>query len=223
MVINELVSDPEDGPEWIEIYNKTNSEINLSGWNIQDGSEAKTVLENKISGHGYLTVENPNGNLNNKGDVVFLFDNFGNVIDQVSYGNWNDRNIHDNAPVSSDPYGIGRIGASQDTNNDLADFAVVSVLTPKAANILINENLEEKTAKSTFKNKIIINEIFPNPKGDDGGEFIELKNIGESEIDLSGFLVGDNSNSRYKIKDGSKNKIKGIFCCSKTDKQDCFK
>ncbi|MFH1564486.1 MAG: lamin tail domain-containing protein [bacterium] len=217
VVINELVSDPQDGPEWIELYNKTGGEIDLNGWRIEEGSESETVLENKISGYGYLTIENPKGNLNNKGDVVFLFDNFGNVIDQVVYGNWDNGNVDDNAPKSSDPKGIGRVGASQDTNNDLADFAVVSVLTPDAANIFIEEKLKDEIKESILKNKIIINEIFPNPKGDDSGEFIEFKNIGDSEVDLSGFLVGDNSKRRYKIKDDVKIKFGEFFVVSRID------
>ena len=33
LVINEFVSDPESGSEWIELRNPSSSEINLDGWN----------------------------------------------------------------------------------------------------------------------------------------------------------------------------------------------
>jgi competence ComEA-like helix-hairpin-helix protein len=198
VVINEIVSDPEDGPEWIELYNKTGGEIDLSGWYIEEGSEAETILEGEIAGYGYFVIENPEGNLDNKGDVIFLFDDYGHVIDQVAYGDWDDGNVSDNSAKTVDPNGLGRIGNSQDTNNDLADFQIVFVLTKGAANILIGEEKEEEFF-SDLKDKIIINEIFPNPVGSDEGEFIELKNMSDDEIDLSGILVGDNSERRYKI------------------------
>ena len=68
MVINELVSDPADNEvEWIELYNKTSREIDLTGWWLEDGSSAKTKLEGLINVSGsnrYKIVEKPNGNLN---------------------------------------------------------------------------------------------------------------------------------------------------------------
>ncbi|MCG2701245.1 helix-hairpin-helix domain-containing protein, partial [Candidatus Parcubacteria bacterium] len=44
IVINEFVSDPTDNDvEWIELYNNTNKEIDLTDWTIEEGSEAKTT------------------------------------------------------------------------------------------------------------------------------------------------------------------------------------
>jgi hypothetical protein len=199
VVINEIVSDPEDGPEWIELYNKTNFNIDLAGWHLEEGSEAQTDLSETITGHGYLVIEGPKGNLNNSGDIIILYDNYNNIIDQVTYGSWDDGNLNDNAPKTNDPYSLGRIGNSQDTNNDLTDFQTIATPTKGAANILFIE--EEQELVSDLKNKIIINEILPNPAGSDESEFIELKNISEQEIDLDGLIIGDNSKRRYKIKD----------------------
>lgn len=41
--------------------------------------------------------------------------------------------------------------------------------------------------------KVIINELLPNPTGADDFEWIELKNIGETEIDVVGWQISDNS------------------------------
>jgi|GEM_PF-1986305 hypothetical protein len=49
------------------------------------------------------------------------------------------------------------------------------------------------------KSKIIISEIFPNPAGADDGEFIELYNPGDNEIDLTGLSLNDTSSYFYKL------------------------
>lgn len=49
------------------------------------------------------------------------------------------------------------------------------------------------------KSKIIISEIFPNPKGVDDGEFIELYNPNDYEIDLTGASLNDTSSYFYKL------------------------
>ncbi len=51
------------------------------------------------------------------------------------------------------------------------------------------------------KAKIIISEILPNPKGDDKeGEFIEIKNIGENDVNLRDWVLKD-LKSEYKFGD----------------------
>lgn len=48
--------------------------------------------------------------------------------------------------------------------------------------------------------KIIINELLPNPIGDDQeGEFIELHNLGFSTVNLQGWVLQDDSARQYKI------------------------
>ncbi|MER3570220.1 MAG: hypothetical protein C4348_01250 [Patescibacteria group bacterium] len=62
---------------------------------------------------------------------------------------------------------------------------------------------EEKIITTTIEKKIdysflVINEFFPNPKGNDKGkEFIELFNEGDEDIDLEGLIL---QVGRYKIK-----------------------
>jgi hypothetical protein len=52
--------------------------------------------------------------------------------------------------------------------------------------------------------KVIINELYPNPPGSDtNDEFIELKNISESDIDLTGLVLADASKNKFLIKASS--------------------
>lgn len=46
---------------------------------------------------------------------------------------------------------------------------------------------------------IIINEILPNPIGSDDNEWIELKNIGGSSVDLNSWSIKDESQKTYKF------------------------
>ncbi len=77
VLINELVSDPAvNEVEWIEMYNKLNKEIDLSGWWLEDGAKTKTNLSGVIGVSGserFKVIEKPNGNLNNDGDFPSLF------------------------------------------------------------------------------------------------------------------------------------------------------
>jgi hypothetical protein len=86
VLINEFVSDPVDGVEWIEIVNTTEDEIDLTGWTVKDATTSKTALSTQsLPGHAYFVLQNPKGKLNNDGDSIFLFDPTGATIDAISY------------------------------------------------------------------------------------------------------------------------------------------
>jgi DNA/RNA endonuclease YhcR with UshA esterase domain len=197
LLINEFVADPTDGAdEWIEFYNSTNQSINLNDWTVEDGSETATTLSGSVPPFGFYVLEKPKGILNNTGDIIILKDPAGLVIDQVTYGDWDDGEKSDNAPTASDPNSVARKTDGQNTSNDFNDF-VVAAPTKGVSNVGgIAQN-----ASSAYSKNIIINEVLPNPKGDDSqNEFIELKNIGTTDIDLTGWKVGDASTKRYVVK-----------------------
>jgi len=204
-----LVSDPADGDtEWIELYNKLDKLVNLESWAIEEGSGAKTKLSGQIGKGAFIVIEKPKGNLNNKGDIVILRDAGGNLIDQVTYGNWNDGQTDNNAPVAADPYSIARKLDGYNTFNNANDFSLTSELTKGTSNIIIfvEEGEEEITtadrAQYDYSNEIIISEIFPNPAGNDSeAEFIEVYNKSESDVNLAGWRLGDETNKRYTVKE----------------------
>lgn len=201
LLINEIVSDPaDDEEEFIELFNPSANTIPLAGWMIEDGSEKETVLQETIGPKQFFIIEKPNGNLNNAGDIIVLRDPAGNIIDQVTYGSWDDGNTADNAPSADDPFSLSRIGESQDTDYDALDFRVTMTATKGKKNIISQKNDLESMAESSA---IIISELYPNPPGSDLlDEFIELKNIGETAIDIAGWELGDTGKRRYRITQG---------------------
>ncbi|MFH1822367.1 MAG: lamin tail domain-containing protein [Patescibacteria group bacterium] len=227
VVINEFVADPADNEvEWIELYNKKSEEIDLTGWTIEEGSGAKTALTGVIGASGqakFFIIEKPKGNLNNKGDIIILRSNGDTLIDQVSYGNWDDGNLGNNAPVATDPNSIARKIDGQNTFNNINDFSLTTTLTKGASNIITNISTKEEEEISSaemalydYSNEIIITEIFPNPEGSDTDEeFIELFNKGEREVDLTGWKLGDESKSKYTIKNNENSEDNNLIIKAK--------
>lgn len=99
VIINEIAwmgTEINSNDEWIELYNPTNLEINISGWKLisKDGTP-KIELEGKIAPDSYFILERTDDNtlpeipadqiykgaLSNNGEYLELFDKDGNLID----------------------------------------------------------------------------------------------------------------------------------------------
>ncbi len=213
ILINEFVSDPADGEvEFVELYNNCGMEVDMEGWYLYEGSGAKTVLSGAVGNSGssrFLTITKPKGNLNNKGDIIVL--KYGDIIiDEVAYGDWDDGSINDNAPLAKDPYSVARRSDGLNTNNNAEDFAITSVVTKGAENIIFldsagggsqTEAMDADRENYQYSNDIMINEVFPNPKGrDNEKEWIELFNKGGKDINLEGWALGDSGKRKYELK-----------------------
>ena len=204
IVINEFVSDPEDGEEeWIELYNNTNSKINLNNWRIEDGSKARTIIQGEIN--KYFIINKPKGNLNNKGDIIKLY--FHNkLIDQVFYGNFNDEESR--LKIPQDPLSLARKINGHNTFNNKEDFALTKIKTKSASNIIKTDNdeeneiSEEEKENYDYSKKVIISEFLPNPIGaDNENEFIEICNLDKKQINLESWAISDATDKKYFIKD----------------------
>ena len=107
IVINELLPNPDDSEEWIELHNLEAEPASLDGWRIEDASGRGYTLRSthSIAGYGYLVIMADLSNIalnNTGGEQVRLSNPAGNVADTVSYV--------DKAPVqvsySRDPAGV---------------------------------------------------------------------------------------------------------------------
>ncbi len=144
VVINEFVSDPaDDDVEWVELFNNAPEDISLDSWSIEEGSGKQTSLEGLIYSKKYYVIEKPKGNLNNKGDIIILRDGNENLIDQVVYGNWDDGQEDDNAPVAKDPLSIARKIDGYTSYNNSFDFVETESPTKDAGNIITNKETQD--------------------------------------------------------------------------------
>ena len=88
VVINEFYAlGSGDDPDWVELYNQGEGNVNLEGWLIRDETES-----NKISLGGYICAKSFrkfefSNRLNNSGDKIRLFDSESATIptDEVNY------------------------------------------------------------------------------------------------------------------------------------------
>ncbi|MEK7606925.1 MAG: lamin tail domain-containing protein [Patescibacteria group bacterium] len=193
MVINELVADPVLGSnEWIELFNKTANSFDISGFKIYDGSgSAIATLAGSIPAGGFFVVDISSSKLNNSGDVV-TFQNASSVaIDTMTYGDWDDGDVSNNAPSADDPNSIARIGSSQDTGNDAQDFAVTTTVTKGAANIITDVFTPPPSGGggSFTASDVAMNEFVAQPES--GNEWIELYLNRAESVALDGWKIYD--------------------------------
>jgi len=106
VVINEFVSDPSSGKEWIELLNTSSSEINLNNWKWTELTSPSTETEKESSlksltgvvGAGGVFVFELSSALNNRGDSIGLY-NGTNLEDRVTFGEVNDFSKDLDAPA----------------------------------------------------------------------------------------------------------------------------
>lgn len=118
IVINEVAwagTSDDSNDEWIELYNPTSQEVDLSGWFIEDDVTTKyTIVSGKIAAHGYFLIEDKEDSvknltanaliglsLANAGDSLVLKDAAGVIVDSVnsSGGAWYAGNATDKATM----------------------------------------------------------------------------------------------------------------------------
>jgi hypothetical protein len=169
LAINEIKTNREgDTPTFVELYNHSASEIDLSGVTLTDSiDEQKYTFAkgSKLAGGGTLAVGASALGFEFAADrgVVWMFNAEGNrVLDALHYR------------PQPDGYSLGR---STDGSAQWNHFAEP---TPGQANA------------APFQHTVVINEIMYNPISlDDNDEYVELHNHGDRAVDLSNWEFND--------------------------------
>jgi predicted extracellular nuclease len=217
IVINEIIQNPSavgdsDG-EWFELFNATDSPVNINGWTIRDDDIDIHVIDNggalEIPAGGYLVLGNnadtsTNGGvsvayefpsnfyLGNSGDELVLLDETATEIDRVM---WDDGATFPDPNGASmsliDPALDNNVGANWCTS--VTPFGAGDLGTPGAANVC-----------PVVVPEVIINEILQNPYavGDGVGEWFELFNPTANPIDIDGWTIQDNDIDSHVISNG---------------------
>lgn len=170
LFINEIYS---CNPDWVELYNSSDEDIELDGFILQDdkGAEEEYVFERgTVIGAGeFLVVEDFTfGISSSKGDRVVLLDASRNEVDAVSI------------PVMEDGTSYGR---KSDGGNE---WGIMTSPTKGTGNS--GGGSDDTPGESTVK--VLLNEIMSAPAGDDM-DFIEIYNAENREVDLGGFILQD--------------------------------
>ncbi|MBT6294792.1 MAG: PKD domain-containing protein [Candidatus Magasanikbacteria bacterium] len=213
IVINEIVTDPEsDEQEWIELYNTSSTTVDLTGWVLEDGVGQIAAPTSTMVSSSFYVVELSSSKLNNAGDILVIKNPNGIIIDQVSYGNWDDGNMSDNALKPEKGQSLARIVDGQDSGIDVVDFSLTTAQTKGLPNNITAPVVEQTPPASSgggggggapartryTVGQVVINEIVSDPS-DGGNEFIELFNTTDRTIPLSGWYVEDGGEARTAL------------------------
>lgn len=209
VVINEIMYAPSSGlREWIELYNKTDSPINLKNWILSDNSSHINItLQDKfipvkgfvvlcedtlIKNYYNIPVEiipTKLPSLNNTGDIVRIADSLNFTIDSVEYlPTWGGSS----GGKSLERFSID--DASTDSSNWMTSLNS-SGCTPGEINSVVN-------LKGYERNGLVINEIMFDPASDNS-EFVELINISNDPVDIGGWKLFKSDKDYKNISDAS--------------------
>lgn len=201
-VASDRGSDPSN--EWVEIYNQTDQDLDLSGWQICDNSECDTIPSSPLipaKGFGVITASSTTwnywkvtdnvipillndsrigGGLNNDGDMLILKRPDGVVIDEM---NWkNNINIWNPGAINvAKGHTLGRKPNGYDTNH-VSDFVDLS---PPVLNLINPNQSGAQTWYWTYRYGI--QWLATNPNGSNDEIKIDLSYI--KDTDHSGTIT----------------------------------
>lgn len=194
LVINELLANPSGsdlGQEYIELVNQGTGVIALRDWTIEDAQQVRHTFESQVLQPGEVLVVFDRGehddidgailsstgtlSLNNAGDTIIVRNAAGEIAAQVVYPGVDD-GIALNRETDGDP-------TTPLVNHDTISMAALSPGRRADGDFWVDP---------PPLLKIVINEILPNPVGADAdAEYVELVNVGEAEVNLAGYSLGD--------------------------------
>lgn len=161
IVINEIMANPEIGCEWIELFNRTDFDIDVSGWIIDGKKFGDFIIEKK----GYLVIAN------NSSEFYAIYGNIPSplAVSSLSFSNTSDSiclSTNDSFPMdlfkyekTLKGYSIERINPSFPTETHNFGYSVIKGGTPGNKNSIFLSGIEGK------KEIIIHPQVF-TPDGD---------------------------------------------------------
>lgn len=123
VVMNEMMVNPTPGPDWVEIYNRSNKTVDISGWTMLDSAPSDNIIgtvpvSTSLTSGSFFTLDVSN-RLNEPGDTISLKDTSGAVMDLKTYFS----GIPGNVSIGRNPDGTGNwincTTSSKDSSNNL--------------------------------------------------------------------------------------------------------
>lgn len=209
IVINEIMTKaPDKGKDYVELLNKGNGPVDLTGWYIfdsEDRADKVIKLDGIILNPGEVFVLEEDTLFDfglGKNDTVRLF----NKNDQL-IGSYQWEGGHPNEVFARNPE-TGQMQEAKASKGQINPIpAKEEEQTPPAE--------DTNTVESAFKGKVVVNEVeSKDPSG--GKDYAEIYNNTDQAIDISGWYILDNDpknkkDSKYTVKEGTSIPAKGFF------------
>lgn len=206
--------------EFVELYNDSNTAVNLSGWSLRRKSASDTTAKGNslktlgagdiVSAHGYFLWANSasiyrdhadatTGSSLSDNNSLALYDKTDTLIDSLTWGTGHA------LPFSPAAFDSPGENASFVRDPDTLAWSLTKTPTPTNARGEIFKDTTGTAEAGPSPYTVRINEVLPNPKEkSDAGEFIELYNPGLDTIDLSGWEIRDASaTGKYVFPNGT--------------------
>lgn len=201
--LNEIMPDPVSGAEWVELFNLSDTPIDLTGLTLCDNRATSCTIAqptSTIAAHSFSVVVISGSKLNNDGDSVILKDPSGQILDQISYGTT--LVVHSGQTIARSPDGTGSWAVTtqptlQAVNTIIAPPVAAASAGSGAAQTADDDLPLETTNPSygiiwyvTSTAPVVLSEIFPHPASDETkNEFIEVWNKTANDALLTGWKL----------------------------------
>lgn len=163
LFINEISA---SGDDWVELYNSTGSQKNISGYRIQDDGDAEYTLPagTTVPANGYLIIYcddtntglHTNFKLSSTGETVTLKNGSGEIAEAVTYPKLDNGQSYGRYPDGSDNLAVSGNTSQGASNNDSDAPAITTIIrtpTVPALNqvVTIQAELTNTAQLSTVK------------------------------------------------------------------------
>ena len=224
--INEFLPNPDSDDatfEWIELYNTSAEQVDLSGWSLQWGTSSYSSsfsipTDTFIEANGFIIIGGEGvegadvvapadddlsmGAASSNADSLRLLHCGPGVSDTVIYGPTTD-GIAENTDEWEDDNGIIATSIGPKPSSGVSIARRVDGVDSNDSGIDFMNSAYNTPGEANPEvlcqagnNAIKINEIFPNPDGSDSGyEWIELYNTSAEEIRLDAWVIETASSS----------------------------
>lgn len=225
--INEIMADPKGlkelpETEYVELYNTTEHNVSLSGWQFSYGGKAKPMTAFDIPSKSYavlyrsgrdivvdpsavkVPLDNFPSALANTGKLLQLLDGDNNLIDEVTYEKATPGKSWERSSsgwyLSSDPRGGTPGSANSSGEGEEKPNEPVTPDEPDEPDTPDEPSLPDITVEP---GEFVINELLPNPFTG-GSEYIELYNRSGHALPVSGLSIAVRKadgtlNTRYPL------------------------
>lgn len=216
LIINEFLTGNDTGPrdedgdpsDWIEIYNRSDQPVNLSGWSLTDDRSRPlkwAFPDITLASHDYLVVfaSGKNRKVTEAGAALHTNFKLSRTDQFLGLHNVLASRFMDEIPLDDFGYfrdvSYGRSGEAigyftQATPGDPnetplirpEEVPAVGTFTERVAGDADLTLSEEAVAAILQSSALRVSEIMYNPQGGSDYEFIELQNVGDTPLDLGG-------------------------------------
>jgi hypothetical protein len=198
VIINEVMADPtaaSDKSEWIELYNYSDQDVDLNGWSL-DGKPISATSPVMISEGGFYIVTKTIadykaefGNTSNLIELAISLTNSGKTLELTDGQGYKDTLTYTAVSPNISWERKGSICS------DLVKHPTAHSVN--ALNVAYSMGCPGNEPPPTSDlPRVQISEVFPSPEADkQEDEWIELYNMGDKAIDLTGWTIADKSSS----------------------------